>query len=817
MTTLLTLAACLAAFVVGLYLGRRSALVRPSPRVGDPPREDRPEAFEDTVVELDRELVIARARGESILGHAMSSLVGRSVLDLVAEVDRGPVLAILHLALEAREGEQHAFEADWIRNEEKATGRVAGAIRHNGHTECPLAVRLTDVTQHHAVAKELERQVGLLRAAAATARESIEFNLGALEGLLDHSPWAVVITDLDGRFVLVNDEAADWLGARREDLIGRLESELHDVDTAERIRQSDERLLANGLPQHSRNAIRRNGETIEYEVSKVLLRRNGKPVAIAGMAARVTADAPPSAAELFAHEGAAIAQRAQLHQAHDRQRRAESEADQMARRFQELAGSVPLALCILDRRAGEIEYANARFASLLGNQAAEFGACTDAILAHVLMEDRTALQRLLRCGEECDGIGVRLQDDEVTRLRIRTISADSDDPERVLVVAEDVTNAERVDARRQTDETLMSLIRLAGGIAHDFNNALSPIITSTELARSAFVAGDRLSTAASLEDLAEAGDKANRLVDGILELSHRPEEPSLTEIHLHELFESVARKTEMAAPSQVEFRIDETKLAVTGDTDLLGRALSYLCSNAIEARKGDEKAVIDLTAHIPEEAPESVDISVRDAGCGIPGSHIQRIFDPLFTTKGFHSGFGIGLTLVHDILERLDGSIEVDSDVGKATVFRMRLPRAEQSVPAPAPDTPRVESGAGESILLVDDDPLVLRSTARSLECLGYEVTTASSGEEAMRRCETIASDFDLVLTDHGMDGMSGFELCLQIGERWPELPRLLATGLRGNHPASDMNAAGISGVLLKPFSLDDLRRSVREALESEA
>jgi len=209
---------------------------------------------------------------------------------------------------------------------------------------------------------------------------------------------------------------------------------------------------------------------------------------------------------------------------------------------------------------------------------------------------------------------------------------------------------------------------------------------------------------------------------------------------------------------------------------------------------------------------------VTDNGHGMDAATRERIFEPFFTTKPATKGSGLGLSVVHGIIKSHSGAILVESEPGRGTTFQIYLPaarlaaRKESSQPAPA-----IPHGHGERILFVDDEPIVGRSTEELLKRLGYAVTRCGQSEEALARFRQAPQDFDLIITDWAMPGMSGTELVSAMKEVRPDIPMLLVSGFVGALVEETAKMMGIGEVLVKPVNPELLAQAADLVLSRAA
>ena len=205
-------------------------------------------------------------------------------------------------------------------------------------------------------------------------------------------------------------------------------------------------------------------------------------------------------------------------------------------------------------------------------------------------------------------------------------------------------------------------------------------------------------------------------------------------------------------------------------------------------------------------------LTVADTGHGIPRDVLEKIFDPFFTTKKPGEGAGLGLAVVHGIVRSHGGAITVTSAADKGSTFEVLLPRLEGEHAAEPAEAGSVPTGK-ERILFVDDEDLVLRSIQPALERLGYRVTGRTSAAEALSLFREKPGEFDLVLTDQTMPGMTGEKLAREILSLRPGIPVILSTGFSELVQETDARALGIRDFILKPFSISEIAEKIRKAL----
>jgi CheY-like chemotaxis protein len=206
-------------------------------------------------------------------------------------------------------------------------------------------------------------------------------------------------------------------------------------------------------------------------------------------------------------------------------------------------------------------------------------------------------------------------------------------------------------------------------------------------------------------------------------------------------------------------------------------------------------------------------LSVTDTGVGMSKEILARIFEPFFTTKEKGKGTGLGLSVVHGIVRDLGGAVSVYSEEGKGSTFKVFLPKAK-GVARVEEEKPREVQRGKERILFVDDEPGIRELAQGALENLGYHVTLAANGVEALARLKTDLTAFDAVITDFTMPNMTGHVLAKEIKRLRPDLPVILCTGYSTTQPADQDSGLHIDGFLSKPFTIRELSASLRKIFD---
>ena len=396
-------------------------------------------------------------------------------------------------------------------------------------------------------------------------------------------------------------------------------------------------------------------------------------------------------------------------------------------------------------------------------------------------------------------------------------------------VARDISARKRAAAEKQQLELQLrqaqkmeAIGTLAGGIAHDFNNILSAICGFTQLAQCSI--DDQELVSEHLEEVFKAGMRARDLVRQILSFSRRTERDRQP-IEFQLVLKESMRFLKASLPSTIQITTEVPPCPpVLGDPTELHQVVMNLCTNSYHAMRetgGKLHVTLEHDLLLDGAAEELglkgggyVVLRVHDTGCGIPPESLERIFEPYFTTKGQGEGTGLGLAVVHGIVEGCGGRVAVESTQGVGTTITVWLPVAGAPVALSTPESgepPR--AGAGERVMVVDDDVAVGLLERRILEGLGYEVALYFDSEEALTVLADAPDSFDLLVTDMTMPKLTGIELIRRISEIRPGMRTILCTGYSDLVDAESAREAGIREFIVKPIIKNELGRAVRRAL----
>ncbi len=377
-------------------------------------------------------------------------------------------------------------------------------------------------------------------------------------------------------------------------------------------------------------------------------------------------------------------------------------------------------------------------------------------------------------------------------------------------VGRDITEQVNLETQLREAQRMEAVAALAGGVAHEFNNDLQAVLAMTQL-----LAAQRTDAAAFRTTLGTIEDTIKRSARHTRQLLvfARQDVPRREALDLNELVASAAGLLARLTPRTVRLEVERASgvLPVDGDRGQLEQVLANLAVNAVDAMP--DGGVLTVRTGRDDA---SVSLEVGDTGVGMPEEVKGRLFEPFFTTKP--GGTGLGLAVTHGIVAGLGGRIEVASEATRGSTFRVLLPMSPEGAPqpaSPAPAAPSVEpaAGGGARLLVVDDEDGAREGLAAALAMLGYHVTPAASGEDALAIAEL--ERFDLLLTDVKLPGIQGGELARTLKERHPALRVILMSGYTEDAAVRAEASSGRVRFLQKPFTMDAVAREIAAALKT--
>ncbi len=491
-------------------------------------------------------------------------------------------------------------------------------------------------------------------------------------------------------------------------------------------------------------------------------------------------------------------------------KRRDAELEEALARFRQIAEHIDDAIFVVDAKSGRALYVNPAFEVIWGRSAREVLSEPWPRLAWIHEDDRAVVQlaaEALRLGAPFD-VQYRLTrpDGSVRTVRCRaTLVAEQD---RITGIIHDMTDELSLQAELRQAQRLEAIGTLASGVAHDFNNLLMGVGGCAQLALR------------QLDPTHEAYGYIRRAADAILRGANltrqilrfsdtrrstdTPVELDTVVLGARDLIRSlvgdqVAVSVEVGAP----------ELFIAADAGDIEQVLLNLASNARDAMPDGGHLALQTEAR----QGGMVAMTVRDTGLGMSEETKNRVFEPFFTTKDVGKGTGLGLSTVFAVVRRVGGTISVESAVGAGTTFTLLFPVVIPEAPSEPPERREASRGAGQTILIVDDDPLIRLTVETHVEALGYRAITASSVTDALRTYRESEQPIDVILTDIMMPGLLGSDLARILKKSSSEVSVIFMSA----HPRQELIRQGHlteeSRLLTKPFDTRDLGHALERAL----
>jgi len=509
-------------------------------------------------------------------------------------------------------------------------------------------------------------------------------------------------------------------------------------------------------------------------------------------------------------------------------RKAQEDLQFSRERFEDLYNFSPTGYCTIDKK-GLILEANLTLAKMLDVPQSVLP--TQPLSNFILPEDQDICYHFrndLVYTEKAQVCELRMRQTDSAPFWVRLEAApirNQNGTPAYQIVLSDISEKKRAEeekellsAQLQQAQKMEAIGLLAGGIAHDFNNILGAIIGYAQLIKED--SPPNSATAYDINQILKAGMRAKELVNQILACSRQTENHKIP-MQPAPIVKDAVNMLRASLPTTITIKvnIDPKAGVILANPGKIHQIVMNLGINAFHAM--EVKGGI-LSISLSKEEPQGpvrpghfVQLSVRDTGVGIPPEIKHKIFDPYFTTKEIGKGTGLGLAIVYGIVQSCGGSITCNSWPDKGTEFRILLPIVEEQI------SPEIESSestpiGNEHILLVDDEEMLLEMSTIMLERLGYRVTARSDSMEALSTFQNQPDIFDLVITDHTMPGITGFDLARRLLQIRPNLPIILCTGYSNQMTEQQVRSIGVKDFVLKPVSTKDLGQRIRKVLHKD-
>jgi PAS domain S-box-containing protein len=471
-------------------------------------------------------------------------------------------------------------------------------------------------------------------------------------------------------------------------------------------------------------------------------------------------------------------------------------------------------VCVI-RKGNRFTYVNGRLAEMTGYSKDEminqdFRNYLDEESKSLVMDRNAQWQKGEKVPRRFEFNIIR-KDGEVRRVETNTSGVkDLNSDFSFIAFIRDITEKKKMEEQLLQAEKLRALAEMASGVAHDFNNALAVILGNTQLLLYTVQDEELKETLQTVEKVArDSAQTVRRLQDFTRKRAHQ----ELFKVDANALIKDSIEITKPKWKDEVQSRGIRIEMVsnlekippVSGNASELREVITNLIFNAIEAMPEGGRVEIRTS-----QKRKEVFIQISDTGIGIAEEVRKKIFEPFFTTKPF-TNTGLGLSMSYGIIKRLGGEIEVESKVGRGTTFTIILPIGEEGKEEVVPP-PAIKKGIKARILVIDDEELVRSVLSRTLAQVDHQVTLAEDGEKGIQLFKK--GKFDMVLTDLGMPGMSGWEVCRRVKKINPRTPVGMITGWGMEMSRSKMEEYGLDFFITKPFDFGQILNAVAEAME---
>jgi PAS domain S-box-containing protein len=426
----------------------------------------------------------------------------------------------------------------------------------------------------------------------------------------------------------------------------------------------------------------------------------------------------------------------------------------------------------------------------------------------------------------------RLKDGNLITALISAVLIKLKDKPHILTITRDISELKSAQEEREKLKTQLiqaqkmeAIGTLAGGIAHDFNNILGAIIGYAEMAL--YDTQKDTMEHYNIDQVLRAGHRAKDLVKQILAFSRKSEQDK-TVISSTPITKEVLKLLRASLPTTIEIKqnIEPNLDPIFADPTQIHQVIMNLCTNSAHAME-DTGGILqvslsnfELTARRASQYPELnpgpyVKLSISDTGHGMDAATLNRIFDPYFTTKEQDKGTGMGLAVVHGIVKGHGGGIRVESSPGKGTCFDILFPIMGKQIISETEELKTLPTG-NERILFIDDEDFLIDLGKNMLKKLGYRVEARSQPVKALEVFRAAPLKFDLVISDMTMPAMTGDTLATELMKIRPDIPVIICTGYSERIDDQRAQELGIKGLMMKPFTIRSLAKTVRNALDGK-
>jgi PAS domain S-box-containing protein len=630
------------------------------------------------------------------------------------------------------------------------------------------------------------------------AEESLQESEARFRSIYENTAVGLAQVSLDFKIISANEAYCIMLGYEEKDLVGRHLKEITHPDVIEENIQKQAN-LASGKIDHYRmekKFIHKNGKTVHAILDANLIRDpSGKAIYFLGSVVDIT-----------------------------ERKRAEMDLQSQKKLLKGVLDSIKDIIGVQLPDHTMVQYNRAGYELLGLTKDQVQGKKCYALLGRPHPCENCAASRAY-ISKELETIEKYIP--ELGRHFLCTSNPILDNNKNIKLVIQqltDITEKKRIDEQLHQAQKMESVGRLAGGVAHDFNNMLGVILGHTELAL--LQADENHELHGDLKEIQKAAQRSADITKQLLAFA-RKQTISPRQLDLNDTVASMLNMLRRLIGEDIDlvWQPAANLWSVKMDPTQIDQILANLCVNARDAISGVGKLTIETGKKTFDEAycnehagfipGDFVLLAVSDNGCGMDKDTLDNLFEPFFTTKEVGKGTGLGLATIYGIVKQNNGFINVYSEPGQGSTFKIYLPRlvADKDIDKAVPEK-KAAAGGTETILLVEDEPTILRMTRMMLERKGYSVLSAATPAEAIDLAKAHADKIHLLMTDVVMPEMNGRDLAGKITALYPDIGLLFMSGYTSNVIAHQGVLDDGVAFIQKPFSMADMTAKVRELLD---
>ena len=652
-----------------------------------------------------------------------------------------------------------------------------------------MAIETTDADLRDKI-KALEQQIVDLKRIESELQESE----ARYRSLVENSLSAIILYRQE-EILFANNPFFKIFGYERRELKNLVVDDILAPEVAADVAERRRRRIAGEIDQsavYESKGLRKNGEIFEMEISVFLVSYKGE-----------------SCCTAFLSD---ISMR----------KKAEEALRESETRFRHLFDLSPQAVALVEVESGKLIDTNDKFSELTQYTKEEIVGETPTTLGLYSKTQRDRFLEKLQTHGEVQGLEMdfRIKDGTIINTFMFSKIIKISGKPLIMTILFDVTERKRLESQLQHAHKMEAIGTLAGGIAHDFNNILMAIQGNSSLILSDLNdSHPHYDKVKNIEKLVRSGAKLTNQLLGYA----RKGRYEVKALNLNQIIEETAGTFGSARKEIViHTKLDENLLAVEADQGQIEQVMLNLYVNAADAMPGGGNIYISTknTTHDQinskpyDPKPGSyVLLTVSDTGTGMDEDTISRVFEPFFTTKQMGSGIGLGLASVYGIVKAHAGYIDVESERGRGTTFTICIPALNITVER-AVDREEKSVTGNETVMIVDDEDMVLEAGTMMLKHLGYEVLEAKSGKEAIALYQQNEDRIDLIILDMIMPDIGGGETFDELKKMHPKAKILLSSGYSIDGQAEDILNRGCDGFIQKPYNLEQFSKIIREVLE---